>query len=93
MPGAGRRTLFGKFRDWLAAGGRLLLTIDLVPGTEDLWNLDQGQVVESRDTHGTLADLIRELENAGFAIRESAVRRGYTDAPKTDLALVHAVRL
>jgi hypothetical protein len=85
--------LFGRFRDWLAEGGRLLLTLDLVPGTDELWNFDQGQKVESPDMHGTLAELTRELENAGFSIRETAVRRGFIDVPTTDLALICAVRL
>ena len=81
---------------WIAAlrrqlrpDGLLLLSVDLVPGGEALWNRSEGAVVEDAAEHGDLAGLCRELAQAGFRIDATSTVR---DLPRSnvDLALIRA---
>ena len=93
MPATERRALCELIAGWTRAGAALLLTVDLVPGTDDLWNMNQGRVVESPAAHGTFGELAREVERAGFRVDTHSIRRGYADFPVTDLGLLHGVRV
>lgn len=76
MPAATRRRLWPKMAGWLVPGGSLLLTVDLQPGMERLWNRAAGRQVEDDDTHGDLAGLIAELAPLGFDLAERVDVRG-----------------
>lgn len=89
MPAHVRRNIVSKLPDWLTPGGRLLLSLDLTPGTEDLWPLSEGQIVDHKHPHGTLRDVIAELQQAGLRLTEVAVRRGIAGS-RTDLAFIEA---
>jgi 2-polyprenyl-3-methyl-5-hydroxy-6-metoxy-1,4-benzoquinol methylase len=67
MPATVRRKIFAKAAQWLAQGGLLLLTLDLFPMTEELWNRSEGAIVD-RGGHGSVADICRELMDNGFGI-------------------------
>ncbi|MGE5168492.1 MAG: class I SAM-dependent methyltransferase [Deltaproteobacteria bacterium] len=77
------------FRRQLRPDGLLLLSVDLVPGSEALWNRSEGVVVEDAAVHGDLAGLCRELAQAGFRIDATSTVR---DLPRSnvDLALIRA---
>lgn len=51
---------------WLKPGGTLLLTLDLIPGSEMLWNLSEGVEVEKTSQHGSLKDFRNVLRKNGF---------------------------
>lgn len=67
---------------WLKPGGRLVLTIDLIPGTDSVWNL--GGTDETPVQHGTYRDVERQLSELGLLIDESRVRRN-VHRSRTDL--------
>lgn len=50
----------------LRVGGLIVLTLDLVPGTRDLWNRILGKQVEASEAHGSVDSLIAEAEAAGL---------------------------
>ncbi len=87
MPRATWEAILTRCRRWLAKNGRLILTIDLIPGTESLWNYAEGLEVEPVAVHGTVTDLIRCLDGLGFTPSESVI---LGDVPKsrTDLFFV-----
>jgi SAM-dependent methyltransferase len=66
---------------WLRPSGIFLVSIGLVPGTERLWNLARGTVVEPPQEHGTVADMMREVVASGFDIVEHHILRGLRKAP------------
>lgn len=68
LPATTRRELINRSARWLRSGGRLVLTVDLVPGTDDLWNLSEGEQVEARGLHGSFDVLLREVEDAGVDV-------------------------
>jgi SAM-dependent methyltransferase len=89
LPAQVRRRWIAAFRRQLRAGGLLLLTVDLAPGSEALWNRSEGAVVEDAAVHGHLADLCRELSEAGFRIEETRTVRSLP-CSNVDLALIRA---
>lgn len=91
MPSTTRRAVFDEIGRCLKSGGRLVLTLDLVPGTHRLWNLDRGKAVETPETHGTLDDILTELRQAGLAIDPFEVRRGLPRS-RTDIVLLRATK-
>lgn len=70
----------GRCREWLGGKGRLLLTADLIPGTELLWSYAEGREVEPPGVHGDTGALIGRLEGLGFTLSEWFIRR---EVPKT----------
>jgi len=66
MPAKTRRILWDKLSSWLKPGGDLLLTFDLIPGRENLWNLYGGKEVETIEVHGDLRSVRLEAQHAGF---------------------------
>jgi 2-polyprenyl-3-methyl-5-hydroxy-6-metoxy-1,4-benzoquinol methylase len=70
MPAAIRRSVLRRASEWLNVGGKLLLTLDIVPGSDDLWNRDRGKDVEDPAIHGTVEGLVGELQNVGMRVDE-----------------------
>lgn len=87
VPARTRRRLWPRIAEWLAPGGRLLLTFDLLPGTDALWNRERGRVVESAAAHGTVDAIVAELAELGFT---PVSRETLRDLPgmKADCALL-----
>jgi SAM-dependent methyltransferase len=77
-------------RNWLRPNGTLLLGLDLVPSTQFLWNFGSGIEFEPRSQHGTMGDLLRELEALGFCITDCRVVRGVHRA-RSDLLLIAGI--
>ena len=91
VPCVVRKAWVRKFAAQLATGGMLLLTVDLSPGTDFLWNLSEGRVVEPAVVHGELSSLSVELEAAGFAVEPASVQRKIPDS-RVDVGFIRAVR-
>jgi len=49
-------------------GGLVVLTIDLVPGTDELWNMNLGVEVDDPALHGSLPDVIEECAQVGLEV-------------------------
>ena len=90
MPKEIRRQVLKKAKDLLKIGGKLLLTIDLVPNTNNLWNLSEAKEVEPIKVHGTISTLKKELKKLGFAIESESTQRNIKDAV-TDVYYIKAV--
>ncbi len=75
MPRETWEATLGRCREWLGVDGRLLLTADLIPGTELLWNYAEGREVEPPHVHGDTEALISWLERLGFTLSERFFRR------------------
>jgi 2-polyprenyl-3-methyl-5-hydroxy-6-metoxy-1,4-benzoquinol methylase len=89
MPAAARRNAVATCARLLVPGGRLLLTLDLVPGTEALWTLSEGVVVDPDTPHGTIGDFLQELADCGFHVAEQTLVRNIPDS-RTDLLMLDA---
>jgi 2-polyprenyl-3-methyl-5-hydroxy-6-metoxy-1,4-benzoquinol methylase len=87
MPRATWQALLMQCRQWLRDNGRLLLTIDLIPGTQFLWNYSEGQEVEPPGVHGDIDAFAAQLGIAGFQPIDAFV---WKDVPKsrTDLLFI-----
>lgn len=75
MPRAQWENLLARCRDWLVTGGRLILTLDLIPGTDLLWNHSEGREVEPLEMHGNVPMFLTCLDRLGFRVLESVVER------------------
>lgn len=81
-----KETLF-LCRNWLRAGGLLLLCIDLIPRTYFLWNIASRVEFEPRVQHGTVSDVESHLVELGFDMGELRIRRNIPDS-RTDLLFI-----
>lgn len=91
MPASVRRAVFDAIGRCLKSGGRLILTLDLVPGTLRLWNRDRGKAVEDPKAHGTLDDALAELRESGIDVEHFEIRRGLPRS-RTDILLLRACK-
>lgn len=89
IPADARRAVLAAMRDNLAPGGRLLLTLDLIPGTDRLWDLSEGVRVDEGADHGSIDALMAELAALGFTITERAEFRAIKDS-RTELLMLDA---
>lgn len=89
IPAEARRAVLAAVKDNLVPGGRLLLTLDLIPGTDRLWDLSEGQPVDEGADHGTIADFFGELAALGFRVTEKTEFRGI-EGSRTELLMVDA---
>jgi SAM-dependent methyltransferase len=87
-----RRQIFRRVSKLLRPGGRLLLTLDLVPGKDCLWNLCEGMIVEDFDSHGDLQGVVGELTSGGFCVRSCQTLTGIPQS-RTDIAFIKATRI
>ena len=65
----------------------MVLTIDLVRGGDELWNLNLGVVVEDLDTHGTIQDVIEEGAAVGLELLRNEVVRDWGNS-RVDIGLL-----
>jgi 2-polyprenyl-3-methyl-5-hydroxy-6-metoxy-1,4-benzoquinol methylase len=87
LPGSVRRALLADISARTRLGGLVVLTIDLVRGTEDLWNLNLGVVVEELVQHGTLQDVVGECSALGLELFRHEVVRDWGDS-RVDIGLL-----
>ncbi len=92
LPALARRKLWSKVKQWLSRDGVLLLTVDLFPGTEQLWNYNQDKIVESVEEHGDLVALEAELSQVGFSLERRKILCDLRDG-RTDCALLRFVQI
>ena len=72
---------------WLRPSGVLLLTLDLQPGSDSLWNFSEGKEVDLASDHGVLKDLLNILDGLNFDINEFHVQREIPYS-RTDVAFI-----
>lgn len=68
--------------------GQLILTVDLIRGTDHLWNYDEEQVIEDVNNHGGLKDLILEITQLGFQLVKKELLKELPANYKVDCALL-----
>lgn len=71
---------------YLKPGGRFILTLDLIPGTEFLWNFSEGKEVEKTSQHGSLPDFRATLKRNNLIERDFKIIQKIPFS-RTDLAL------
>ena len=77
-------------KSWLKPGGVFLLTLDLVPGTNDLWNRSEGKIVEETSVHGDVNTILEIIEDNGFTISEHFIKRNVHQS-QTDIMFLKAL--
>lgn len=87
IPAEARRDVLAAMRRCLAPGGRLLLTLDLIPGTDRLWDMSEGKRVDPGADHGSIADFLAELAALDFKVTEQVLFRHIADS-RTELLMV-----
>lgn len=87
IPATARRALLKDVAARVRAGGLMVLTVDLVRGSLELWNRNRGETVDRPGKHGTFADVISEGEAAGFELIRKDVVREWGDA-EVDIGLI-----
>jgi glycosyltransferase involved in cell wall biosynthesis/protein-L-isoaspartate O-methyltransferase len=92
LPADARRAWLRRMATLLAPGGELLLTVDLVPRSRQLWRLSAGREVESVPLHGTLDDVCDELGRVGFVITQTIVHDTLPES-RVGVALLRARRV
>lgn len=80
--------LLNKVALWLKPGGHFILTLDLIPETENLWNFSEGQMVEAVQQHGNLSLFTKSLMKLGFKIETVQILN--IPGARTDVALIHS---
>lgn len=91
VPAIDRRKIWDRLRRLLKKQGILLLTLDLIPGTDNLWNYAAGMLVEDIKQHGNLRLALDELASSGFTLDYTNFLRAYRDS-RTDVALLKLIR-
>lgn len=76
---------------WLRPGGLLLLTIDVIPASDFIWNRTEGREVEPPIRHGTIQGVTDHLVGLGFNLGEVRVTRSVHKS-RTDLLFIAAHR-
>lgn len=87
MPATMRRAVLSRMHSWLKEGGQVLLSVDLVPGTDLLWRWSEGVEVDPEHLHGTFTDLLQEISEAKIKVCSTDFRRGIPGS-RTDLAFI-----
>jgi 2-polyprenyl-3-methyl-5-hydroxy-6-metoxy-1,4-benzoquinol methylase len=81
IPAIKRRKIWKKISGWLKENGMLILTIDLIKNSNNLFNLDDYWIVD-HEKHGTLDELIIELDSVGIMVETNQILR---DIPNADV--------
>jgi hypothetical protein len=68
VPAEERRALLADISARTRTGGLVVLTIDLQPGTDDLWNYNLGVQVDDPSDHGTLQSVVEECSAVGLEL-------------------------
>ena len=82
-----RKIFFSKCSDLLKKDGLLLLTVDMIPNSDLIWNYSEDKVVESTDKHGNLNSLKSELNDVGLRDLSIEILRKLPNS-KTDIAML-----
>jgi 2-polyprenyl-3-methyl-5-hydroxy-6-metoxy-1,4-benzoquinol methylase len=90
MPRKIRVKVLQKASKILIKGGAILLTIDLIPNTENLWNLSEDKEVEPIEEHGDITTFKQELIDCGFEISGEHVQKNIKDS-RTDVYYLKAI--
>ncbi len=85
VPNSVRKAWIRKAYRQLVSGGALLLTVDTVPFSRQLWNFSEGKQVEDPGVHGTVDDLARDLSETGFVV-DSVEHRDWLPLTKIGMA-------
>jgi hypothetical protein len=84
IPAKERRRLLADMSARTRVGGLVVLTIDLQPGTDDLWNYNRGDQVDDPAKHGTFQSIAEECAAVGLELlSEERVR----DWPETHVEI------
>jgi hypothetical protein len=84
VPAKQRRALLADLAARTRKDGLVVLTIDLQPGTDDLWNYNRGSLVDDPSRHGTFQSVIEECSRVGLELfYEERVR----DWPETHVEI------
>jgi SAM-dependent methyltransferase len=86
-----RRALLGEIATRVRSGGLVVLTIDLVRDSDDLWNRNRGIEVEEPSRHGTIADVVAEAGARGLELLRIDRVRHWGDTG-VDIGLLAMVR-
>lgn len=84
MPRSTRLKMLKRASMLLKKGGELLLTIDIVPNTNNIWNYSEGKQVENQERHGTVESFKKELNTYGFKMVSEHIQRDIFDS-RTDV--------
>lgn len=87
VPAKVRRALLADISARTRLGGLVVLTIDLVHGGDELWNLNLGVEVEDLAAHGTLQDVVDEGGVVGLELFRDEVVRNWGDS-RVDIGLL-----
>jgi hypothetical protein len=87
LPANIRRCLLRDIAARTALGGLVVLTIDLVRGSDDLWNRNLGVVVERSADHGTFDDIVSECAAVGLETFSKETVRDWGDT-SVDIGLL-----
>jgi hypothetical protein len=87
LPSNIRRCLLRDISARTALGGLVVLTIDLVRGSDDLWNRNLGVVVERAADHGTFDDVVGECAAVGLETFSKDAVRNWGDT-SVDIGLL-----
>jgi hypothetical protein len=68
VPAKQRRALLADMSARTRTGGIVVLTIDLQPGSDDLWNYNLGVQVDDPSDHGTLQSVVEECSALGLEL-------------------------
>ncbi|MDR3555236.1 MAG: class I SAM-dependent methyltransferase [Syntrophobacteraceae bacterium] len=77
----------GRTASWLEHAGMLLFTVGLIPGTNSLWNIGQGEIVAPGGSPAVPGDIEKMLGGLGVEIVELTVQRNIPYSA-TDVAFV-----
>lgn len=81
IPADDRRRLFADVAKRIEPGGWLVLTVDIVRETDELWNRSSGEVVDPDGFHGSFSDFIEEIRAVGLTPVETEIIRDWGDEP------------
>ena len=84
---AARRSMLGDISARTRPGGLVVLTIDLVPGTDKLWNLNLLVEVENPARHGTIHDVVLECAALGLELFRQEIVRDWGSS-RVDIGLL-----
>lgn len=70
-----RKNIIKKSACILKKGGELLLTVDIIPNTNKIWNMSEDRQVESSNLHGEIINLKKEIRRSGFEIISEKIQR------------------
>ena len=87
IPAEDRRRLLAEMAARVRAGGLVVLTIDLVRGSDILWNRNRGVEVEDPRVHGTFDDIVAECAAVGLELFQRETVRQWGDV-EVDIGLM-----